>query len=129
MGTIKQFEDLDVWQAARALTKAIYAASSAGKFSKDFSLKDQIRGSAISAMSNIAEGFERDGNREFTQFLAVAKGSCGEVRSQLFVALDQEYISGEEYRDLYQEATRVSSLLSGLMKYLRQSPITGTKYK
>ena len=129
MGTIKQFEDLDVWQAARALTKAIYSASSAGKFSKDFSLKDQIRGSAISAMSNIAEGFERDGNREFTQFLAVAKGSCGEVRSQLFVALDQEYISGEEYRDLYQEATRVSSLLSGLMKYLRQSPITGTKYK
>jgi four helix bundle protein len=83
MATIMKFEDLDAWQAARSLAKAVYAISSIGRFSKDFILKNQIRRSAISAMSNIAEGFERDGNREFLQFLTIAKGSCGEIRAQL----------------------------------------------
>ncbi len=129
MGTIRQFEDLDAWQASRTLATEIYTASSTGTFSRDFGLKNQIRRSAVSAMSNIAEGFERDGNREFLHFLAMAKGSCGELRSQLFVALDQKYISDETYRSLYQEAIRLSSLISGLMRYLRQTKIAGTKFK
>jgi four helix bundle protein len=118
MAIIMKFEDLDAWRAARVFAGAVYAASSIGKFSKDFSLKDQIRRSAISAMSNIAEGFERDGNREFLQFLAIAKGSCGEVRAQLFIALDQAYIRKDEFQSLCQKAVRLSCLLLGLMKAL-----------
>ncbi len=129
MATVKRFEDLEVWKTARALVKAVYRISSIGEFATDFSLRNQIRRSVLSAMSNIAEGFERDGNREFIQFLATAKGSCGEVRSQLFVALDQAYITDDEFQSLCQEATKVSRLLSALMKHLRQSQMRGRKYK
>jgi four helix bundle protein len=129
MPTIKQFEDLEVWRAARALTKATYQISSTGQFATDFQLTNQIRRSASSVMSNIAEGFERDGNREFQHFLAIAKGSCGEVRSQLFVAFDQGYVALNEFQSLCQEATKVSRLLSALMQYLRQSQMRGRKYK
>ncbi len=89
MAKIKQFEDIESWKKARRLTKEIYDATSAGKFVRDFGLKDQIRRAAVSILSNIAEGFERGGDKEFLQFLAVAKGSCGELRAQLYVALDQ----------------------------------------
>ena len=89
MATIEQFEDITAWQKARALTSAIYTDSRTGSLAKDFALRDQLRRATVSIMSNIAEGFERDGNREFVQFLATAKGSCGEVRSQLYTALDQ----------------------------------------
>ena len=82
MATVKQFEELTIWQKSRELTKAIYAASNRGAFLKDFGLRDQVRRAAVSIMSNIAEGFERDGTGEFLQFLAMAKGSTGEVRSQ-----------------------------------------------
>ncbi|MCH7803891.1 MAG: four helix bundle protein [Acidobacteria bacterium] len=129
MPTIKQFEDLEVWRAARALTKAIYRVSSTGQFARDFQLTNQIRRSANSVMSNIAEGFEGDGNREFQHFLAVAKGSCGEVRSQLFIAFDQGYVALNEFQSLCQEATKVSRLLSALMKHLRQSQMGDRKYK
>ncbi len=129
MPTIKQFEDLEVWRAARALTKTIYRVSSTGQFARDFQLTNQIRRSANSVMSNITEGFERDGNREFQHFLAVAKGSCGEVRSQLFIAFDQRYVALYEFQSLCQEATKVSRLLSALMKHLRQSQMRGRKYK
>ena len=129
MPTIKQFEDWKVWRAARALTKAIYRVSSTGQFARDFQLTNQIRRSANSVMSKIAEGFEGDGNREFQYFLAVAKGSCGEVRSQLFIAFDQGYVALNEFQSLCQEATKVSRLLSALMKHLRQSQMGDRKYK
>ena len=86
---VKNFEDLEIWKDARALTRAIYQLTSDSKFSKDLGLRDQIRRASVSIMSNIAEGFERGGNQEFIQFLYVAKASCGEVRSQLYVAMDQ----------------------------------------
>ena len=91
---IKNFEDLEIWKEARRLTQAkfIRLIKRFAKFSKDFGLRDQMQRAAVSIMSNIAEGFERGGNQEFIQFLYVAKGSCGEVRSQLYVALDQEYV-------------------------------------
>ena len=89
---IKNFEDLEIWQTARRLAQEIYICSRSPKFSKDFALRDQMQRAAVSVMSNIAEGFERGGNQEFVQFLYIAKGSCGEVRSQLYVALDQDYV-------------------------------------
>ena len=90
MATVKKFEDLEIWQKARGVIREIYSISSVGEFSKDYGLKDQIRRSSVSIISNISEGFERDGNKEFLQFLSLAKGSCGELRAQLYVALDQQ---------------------------------------
>ena len=95
MATFKSFEDIEAWQKARELTVEIYSISKKGPFGKDYALKNQIQRASIAVMSNIAEGFERGGNREFSQFLSIAKGSVGEVRSQLYIALDQEYLHGE----------------------------------
>ena len=95
---VKSFEDLEIWKEARRLTTTIYRITSEGKFSKDFALRDQIRRAVIFIMSNIAEGFERGGNQEFVQFLYISKGSCGEVRSQFYTALDQGYLSETEAR-------------------------------
>src|SRR5262249_26484266 len=92
MATIEKFEDIEAWKLARRVSNLVYEASSQEKFCRDFALVNQIRRASISILSNIAEGFERQGNKEFLQFLAVAKGSCGEVRSQLYIALDQNYI-------------------------------------
>jgi four helix bundle protein len=92
---IKNFADLEIWQAARDLTKGIYTITKFAQFSKDFGLRDQMQRAAVSIMSNIAEGFERGGNQEFVQFLYIAKGACGEVRSQLYAALDQNYIDSK----------------------------------
>ena len=95
MATIKRFEDIDSWKSSRELTRQIYELTSSGEFCRDFGLKDQIRRACVSILSNIAEGFERGGDREFLQSLAVAKGSCGEVRAQLYVAYDQGlHVSG-----------------------------------
>ena len=127
MATIHHFEELEAWQRARLLTQAVYRASATGRFAKDYALKDQIRRSAISAMSNIAEGFERDGDREFCYFLSVAKGSCGELRSQLFVAFDQEYLGESRFHKLCQETCSLSRLLFSLM--IRESEMRGRKYK
>ena len=129
MSTIQKFEDLEAWKIAREITKDIYKISSSGLFTKDYGLKDQIRRSSVSIMSNIAEGFERDGDKEFTQFLSIAKGSAGEARSQLYVALDQEYISEIEFNSVYQKLTENSCVISGLMKYLQQSDIKGKKFR
>ncbi len=85
MGTIKKFEDIEAWQKARELVKAIYRETNIGTFSKDYGLKDQMRRAAVSILSNIAEGFERGGDKEFVQFIAMAKGSSAEVRAQLYV--------------------------------------------
>ena len=129
MAKIERFEDLEAWKLARELTRTVYRVSSVGEFARDFALRDQIRRAAVSILSNIAEGFERGGDKEFLQFLATAKGSCGEVRSQLYVALDQLYIDDEQFKSVSGEALEVSRMISGLIKYLRQSELRGSKYK
>ena len=126
---VKYFEDLEVWKETRRLTKEIYAATQDAKFSKDFGLRDQIRRAAVSVMSNIAEGFERGGNQEFIQFLYIAKGSCGEVRSQLYVALDQGYISRYQFDQMLNSFKRISGMLSSLIDYLKGSRMKGEKFK
>src|SRR5688500_16284579 len=108
MATIERFEDIEAWKRARLLTKAVYDISNAGPFARDFGLRNQIRRAAVSAMSNIAEGFERGGDHEFIQQLAIAKGSCGEVRSQLYVAFDLNYVTEEVFQKLLDEADQVS---------------------
>ncbi len=110
----QRFEDLVAWQKARLLTAAVYRATNQGAFSRDFKLCDQIRAAVVSVMSNIAEGFERNRPREFHQFLSIAKGSCGEVRSQLYVALDAEFLTREEFDKLYEQACEVSRIVNGL---------------
>jgi len=92
-------------------------------------LRDQIRQAAVSILSNIAEGFERGGDKEFLQFLAIAKGSAGEVRAQLYVALDQQYLSQKQFELLSQEAAEISQLISGFMRYLKQSELKGNKLR
>jgi four helix bundle protein len=129
MARIERFEDIEAWKKARRLTKLIYDASGVGKFGADYALKDQIRRAAISTMSNIAEGFERGGDQEFLHYLAIAKGSCGEVRSQLYVALDQGYLNEEGFRRLAGEAETISRLIAGLMNYLQNSPLRGSRHK
>ncbi len=129
MATVTRFEELEAWQRARELARAIYRCSDAGAFAKDFGLRDQVRRAAVSVMSNIAEGFERGGDQEFAQFLATAKASCGEVRSQLYVAVDQDYLSSDECAALIEATCEVSRLIAGLMRYLRGSALKGSKYR
>ena len=118
---IKHFEAIKVWQDARVLTKNIYNISKVGKFSKDYGLRDQIQRASVSVMSNIVEGYERDSNREFTKFLSYAKGSSGEVRSLLYVALDQEYLTETDFNKLRQGCLDVSKQISGFESYLRRT--------
>ena len=125
---VKNFEDLNVWKQARQLTQEVYRLTKTEKFLKDFGLRDQIRRAAISVMSNIAEGFERGGNQEFVQFLYVAKASCGEVRSQLYVTLDQGYVTDNDSEKLLQSFRRLSGMISNLITYLRQSDMKGEKF-
>jgi four helix bundle protein len=129
MATFERFEDIEAWKKARSLVNAIYRLTAAGEFARDYGLKDQIRRAAVSVLSNVAEGFEREGNVEFCRFLAMAKGSCGEVRAQLYVALDQGYITAEQFDAALRQAVEVSRMISGLVKYLRQSELRGTKFK
>jgi four helix bundle protein len=129
MARIKKFEELEAWKKARDMGKAIYRVTSTGSFPRDFGLRDQIRRAGVSAMSNIAEGFERGGDKEFRQFLAVAKGSVGEVKSQLYVALDAGFLTAKAFDDLYALATETSRLIAGLMRYLKDSDFKGVKYK
>ena len=118
MPTVRQFEDLNVWQEARQLVARIYAVSKARAFNQDFGLRDQIRRAAVSTMSNIAEGFERGTRKEFVQFLNIAKGSNGEVRSQLCVALDQKYIGEQEFNLLRDSTIALSKKLAAFIRYL-----------
>ena len=127
--TIQNFEDLNVWQRSRELVKLIYELTKNKIFKRDYSLVDQIRRSSISVLSNVAEGFERGSNREFMQFLYIAKGSCGEVRSQLYVALDQHYISEEDFLKCKEICMKISGMISNLINYLKTSNIKGAKHK
>ncbi len=119
MTRIKRFEDITAWQRARTLVRDIYEVTSRGNFAKDYSLKDQIRRASISVMSNIAEGFSRHTDREFIQFLHVAKGSISEVQSQLYVALDLKYISEATFKELYELLEEAIRLISGFVRYLK----------
>jgi four helix bundle protein len=128
MATVKSFEELDVWKLARDLSKEIYALTQKGTFSKDYGLKDQINKSSGSIMDNIAEGFDRGGNREFIQFLSIAKGSCAEVRSQLARALDRNHLMQETFEILNDKANLISKKLNGLINYLNNSNMKGMKF-
>ena len=128
MATWKRFEDMDVWKKARVLSTEIHRLTAKGACERDYAFVRQIRSAALSIMSNIAEGFERDGNREFSSFVSIAKGSAGEVRSQLYAALDVGYASEEEIERLYALAAEIARMLSGLMSYLRDSEMRGRKF-
>jgi four helix bundle protein len=122
MATARQFEDLNVWPEARQLVGAVYSASKTRAFNQDFGLRDQIRRAAVSTMSNIAEGFERGTRKEFVQFPNIAKGSNGEVRSQLHIALDQKYIEQKEFETLRESAITLSQKRSVFIRYLESCP-------
>ena len=125
----RSFEELPVWQKARQLVKYIYVLTKGERFSRDFSLVDQIRRSSTSVMFNTSEGFERGSNAEFIQFLYISKGSAGETRAQLYVALDQDYISQEEFQKGILMCKDVSGQLSGLIDYLKGSRFKGEKFR
>lgn len=129
MATFQRFEDINAWQKSRELTRDIYRVTKQGPFSKDYGLRDQIRCASSSVMSNIAEGFERCGTGEFMQFLSIAKGSVGEVRSQLYIAVDQGYLDKKTFEGLFETATEISKMINGLMCYMRESSIKGVKFK
>ena len=115
MATIQKFEDLEVWKKSRILCNSIYPLTTIGSFERDFKLRDQINASSGSVMDNISEGFERDGKNEFKQFLSIAKGSCGEVRSQLYRALDRNHINEDQFKDLKNKLRKsVNSLIISL---------------
>ncbi len=117
---IERFEDLKVWQHSRTLVSSIYGLTSNNSFSKDYGLKDQIQRASISIMNNIAEGFERDNNKEFIRFLTYSKGSAGEVRSLLYVAQDLKYVSDEEFQNAYDLSVDIIKQIANFIKYLRK---------
>lgn len=116
---VKRFEDLQVWQDSRSFVKSIYELTSSLNFSKDYGLRDQIQRASVSIMNNISEGFERDSNREFIKFLGYSKGSAGEVRSMLYIALDLKYITKEEFDLAFNQAINIITQLANFIKYLK----------
>ena len=129
MAQINRFEDIEAWRKGRELARQIYQITSYESFSRDFGLRDQIRRAAVSILSNIAEGFERGGDREFRQFLSLAKGSTGELRAQLYVALDAGFVSQEQFEHLHALAVETGRLIAGFMRYLADSDLRGSKYR
>lgn len=130
MATITRFEDLEIWQLARTLAKDIYDTyTTCEPFSKDFQLKNQINAASGSVMDNIAEGFERNGRNEFLQFLSIAKGSCGEIKSQLYRALDRKYILQQHFEFLCSKAEILGKKIGAFMNYLAASAHKGSKFK
>lgn len=116
---IERFEDLEVWQLSRKLVKDVYKLTSYGKFQKDFNLSQHMQKTSVSVMSNIAEGFERQSKKEFIRFLYTAKGSCGELRSQLYVAFDLTYIEENGFNEIISLAELISKSIAGFIKYLK----------
>jgi len=129
MSSVKDFEELAIFQKARELSKRIYPVTNKDGFKSDFRFVQQIRAAAGSIMDNIAEGFERGGNKEFLNFLYIAKGSCGEVRSQLIRANDAGYLTPEEYEELYSECRKLSASIMNFIKEIKSSEMVGSKYK
>ena len=117
---IEQFEDIEAWQLARELTRKVYRLKKKPEFAKDYGLKRQIQDAAGSSMHNIAEGFDSETNAEFIRFLRYAKRSCTEVQSELYVALDEEYISLNDFKDVYEKATRTRAAVRGFINYLKK---------
>lgn len=128
MATVKRFEDLEIWQDARKLSKEIINIAKQSDLKSDFKFKEQIKSSAGSIMDNIAEGFERSGNVEFRQFLSIAKGSAGEVRSQIYRLLDNDYISEEKKEFLVLEYEKLSGKINNFIIYLNKNNFKGTKF-
>ena len=117
---IEQFEDIEAWQLARELTRKVYRLTKKPEFAKDYGLKRQIQDAAGSSMHNIAEGFDSETNAEFIRFLRYAKRSCTEVQSELYIALDEEYISLDDFKDVYEQATRTRAAVRGFINYLKK---------
>lgn len=117
---IEQFEDIEAWQLARKLTQKVYRMTRKPRFARDYGLKGQIQGAAGSAMHNIAEGFDSETNAEFIRFLRFAKRSCSEVQSELYVALDEEYMSSDEFKDVYEQARQTRAAVRGFINYLKK---------
>lgn len=128
MAAVKDFEELTIFQNARELSKKIYPVTNKDSFKSDFRFVQQIRAAAGSIMDNIAEGFERTGNKEFINFLYIAKGSCGEVRSQLIRANDVGYLTTKEFEDLYSECRKLSASIMNFIKEIKTSEKVGAKY-
>ena len=129
MAAVRDFEEMAIFQKARELSKKIYPITQRGNFKHDTRFVQQIRAAAGSVMDNIAEGFESGGNKEFLNFLYIAKGSCGEVRSQLIRANDVGYLTPEEYNELYTECRKLSAGIMNFIKEIKASDIIGAKYK
>ena len=129
MSSVRDFEELAIFQKARELSMKIYPITQRGEFKNDFRFVQQIRAAAGSIMDNIAEGFERTGNKEFLNFLYIAKGSCGEVRSQLIRANDVGYLTPEEFETLYADCRRLSASIMNFIKEIKSSEMAGSKYK
>jgi four helix bundle protein len=129
MASVKRFEELVVWQLSRALCKATGGIIAQGQFQNNYRMIAQIEGSSGSIMDNIAEGFERGTKAEFIQFLGYAKGSCGEFRSQLYRALDRNYINETQFNELIEQAISVSSKIQSFIKYLQKTEIGGVRKK
>jgi len=125
---IEKFEDLEIWREARELCKFIFIITEELPFNKDYKFRDQIRSASGSIMDNIAEGFERGGNKEFVQFLSIAKGSCGETRSQSLRAFDFHYINQDTQDKISTQTINLSKRISSLMTYLKQSEFKGSKF-
>ena len=127
MATIRRYEEIEAWKEGRELVKKIYELTRVGDFSRDYGLRDQIQRASVSVCSNIAEGFERSGNREFANFLWIAKGSAGEVSSQLYNAKDLGYISESQFEQLYMQTESIRGKLNNFIKALKSSSYTGQR--
>jgi four helix bundle protein len=127
--TVTCFEDLEIWQEARELCKIVRNFTFREPFNHDFRFRDQMNAASGSIMDNIAEGFDRDGKKEFIQFLSISKGSCGETRSQSYRALDSGYIQQAELDLLLIRTQKLKIKIGNFMSYLKNSPLTGIKYK